>query len=459
MNGRWTNTLIADEQGLYDPSSTNDRMVLGIRGQVSELERDSLVHRMLEARWNKARRGEAFTIPPASYELDEEGQLQFSSDEAVQAAVRRVFEKFDQLGAARQVFLWWRSEGLNFPVRKMVSRTHPVVWRPVCCRLIYQMLHHPIYAGAFVFGRSESRRELDPETHKIVLRRCLRRAGEGWPVLIQDHHPGYISFEQYLDNQQRLRGNAMMTSQPTDESHQGAPRGGRALLQGLMRCGHCGRRMYVNYGGSNARRTLQYRCSRQRLIEPECQLVGGKRIEAAVVEAFLLVAQAAGPEAAMLAGQRLRAEIETAQRQWKLRIEKAEYEAQRAERQYMVVEPENRTVARELERRWNERLLELETLRAQAARVNQGRRPLTEMELARAQDLGRNLDAVWPNDPAGGECARFSLVAHWVKQGKLKGVRTTVGNRQCRRIEVPSTDCGNQPGLFDQMGNITAEEP
>jgi Recombinase zinc beta ribbon domain len=442
-----------------------------------------------------------------------------------------------------------------------------------------------------------------------------------------------------------LRGNAMMPSRPIDESRQGAPREGRALLQGLMRCGHCGRRMYVNYGGDNARRTLQYRCSRQRLLEPECQLVGGKRIEAAVVEAFLLAAQAAGPEAAALAGERLRAEIKAAERQWNLRIEKAEYEAQRAERQYMAVEPENRTVARELERRWNERLLELETLRDQAARVSKGRRPLTEMELARAQDLGRNLEAVWhastttvrdqkrllrtlidevqvrseeqrhlvrivwkggavtdrevirfrqhdgqarphrtaeeivelvrklaldfddaqiarilhrqghrsglgraftkssvaslrhkndipacpkkesrderdgpftadeaarelgvsmhtvhrwlregilageqatPSAPwrilltedvrrrlAGGaapegwvgldEAARRlgmgkSLVAHWVKQGKLKAVRTTVGNRQCWRIEVPSTACKNQPDLFDQMGNGITEE-
>ncbi|HEY3195161.1 MAG TPA: recombinase family protein [Candidatus Dormibacteraeota bacterium] len=642
---RWTNTLIADEQGLYDPSSSADRMVLGIRGQVSELERDSIVHRMVEARWNKARRGEAFTIPPAGYELDELGRLQLSSDEAVQTAMRCVFEKFDELGAARQVFLWWRSEGLTFPVRRAVPRTHPVVWRSVSYRLIYQTLRHPIYAGAFVFGRSESRRELDPETQKVVLRRGLRRAREEWPVLIQDHHPGYISFEKYLDNQERLRGNAMMRSQPTDESHQGAAREGRALLQGLMRCGHCGRRMYVNYGGNNAGRTLQYRCSRQRVLGPECQLVGGKRIEATVVEAFLLAAEAAGPEAAALAGERLREEIETAERAWKLRIEKAEYEAQRAERQYMAVEPENRTVARELERRWNERLLELDTLRDQAARAGQGRRPLTERELARAQELGRNLEAVWhastttvrdrkrllralidevqvrteeqrhrvrivwkggavtdrevarfragdgrprphrtaeeivelvrklacdfddaqiarilhrqghrsglglaftkssvsslrhkndipvclkkkscegrdgpftadeaarelgvsmhtvhrwlregvlageqatPSAPwrillteevrrrlAGGavpegwvgldEAARRlgigkSLVAHWVKQGKLRAVRTTVGKRPCWRIDVSSTDCGNQSGLFDRTGNDTTKE-
>ena len=122
---RWSGTLIADEQGLYDPSSSGDRMVLGIRGQVSELERDSLVHRMVEARWNKARRGEAFTRPPAGYDLDELGQLQVTSDEQVQVAMRRVFEKFDELGAARQVYLWWRDEGLPFPVRRSVPRVHP----------------------------------------------------------------------------------------------------------------------------------------------------------------------------------------------------------------------------------------------------------------------------------------------------------------------------------------------
>jgi hypothetical protein len=136
-----------------------------------------------------------------------------------------------------------------------------------------------------------------------------------------------------------------MTSQPTDESHQGAPRGGRALLQGLLHCGHCGRRMCVNYAGANGRRTLQYRCARYRLLEPECQLAGGKRIEATVIEAFLLVAQATGSETTALAGERLRAEVET--------------------------------------------------LRDKAARASRGRRPLTVTELARHQDLGRNIEAVW----------------------------------------------------------------
>jgi len=394
---RWTGALIADEQGVYDPSSGADRMVLGIRGQVSEMERDSLVHRMVEARWNKARRGEAVTTPPAGYDLDDLGQLVMTSDEAVQCALRRVFEKFDDLGAARQVFLWWRAEGLPFPVRRSQPR-HPIAWVPVCSRMVLQTLHHPIYAGVFVFGRSYTARTLDPDTQRIVVRRGVRSAMKDWPVVIQDHHPVYISFERYLGNQQRLRENAMMQRAHADESHTGAPREGHGLLQGLVRCGHCGRQMYVNYGGASARRTLQYRCSRRFVAQApldECQIVGGKRIETAVVAAFLAVTADAGVEAAALAGEQLRAEIESAERSWQFLIEKAEYEAQRAERQYAAVEPENRTVARELERRWNERLGELDVVRAKAAAARQHRRPLSDDEVARAQALGRNLDAVW----------------------------------------------------------------
>jgi DNA invertase Pin-like site-specific DNA recombinase len=201
---RWTETLIADEQGLYDPTVSADRMVLGIRGQVSELERDNAVHRMVEARWTKARRGEAFTIPPAGYELDDRGTLVPTSDQAVQAALARVFQKFDALGTARQVYLWWRDEGLPFPVRRVVPRVHPVVWVPVSYRLLLQTLHHPIYAGAYVFGRSEIRRDLDPATQRLVVRRVPRK---DWPVLIQDHHPAYISFAQFVQNQERIRGN------------------------------------------------------------------------------------------------------------------------------------------------------------------------------------------------------------------------------------------------------------
>jgi len=394
---RWTGTLIADEHGVYEPASSADRMVLGVRGQVSELERDNSVHRMVEARWNKARRGEAFTIPPAGYELNELGQLELSSDERVQAEVRRVFQKLDELGTARQVFVWWREEGLPFPVRRTSPRAHPVVWLPVSYAMILRTLHHPIYAGAYVFGRSETKRLLNPETQRLELVRSLRSSVEDWPVLIRDHHPAYITFEKYLQNQKLMRGNCVM-GHCKDDGQSGAPREGKALLQGLMRCGKCGRRMFVSYGGAKAARTLQYRCSRYRIVvgpDRECQLVGGKRIEAVVVEAFLQVAEVAGAEAAELAGESLREELAAAEHSWKLQIERAEYEAQRAERQYMAVEPENRTVARELERRWNERLQELDAVRARAGRACEGRRALSDEELAKARELGQELKAVW----------------------------------------------------------------
>jgi DNA invertase Pin-like site-specific DNA recombinase len=390
---RWTETRLADEQGIFAPAASADRLVLGIRGQVSELERDNAVHRMVEARWSKARRGEAFTIPPAGYELDERGALVLTPDEAVQAALARVFQRFEELGTARQVYLGWREEGLPFPVRRLVPRVHPVVWGPVSYRLILQTLHHPIYTGAYVFGRSKTRRELDPESQRLVVRRVKRKE---WPVLIKDHHPAYICFEQYVQNQERLRDNEAMGPR-TDDSHRGAPREGRALWQGLVRCGQCGRRMHVGYGGDAAARTLQYRCSRVRVLHlgPECQLVGGKRIEAMVVEAFLHVTEEAGPAAAALAGERVRAELEAAERTWRLQIEQAAYEAQRAERQYNAVEPEHRTVARELERRWNERLVALDALRARAVAARADQHPLTEEEVARAQALGDHLEEVW----------------------------------------------------------------
>ena len=216
--------------------------------------------------------------------------------------------------------------------------------------------------------------------------------------MIRDHHPGYISFGQYLQNQERLRENEAM-SQQRDEGHSGAAREGRALLQGLVRCGQCGRRMIVGYGGASARRTLQYRCRRPTEYDRrECQLVGGKRIEAAVVEAFLEVTAAGGAEAAALADVQLRQEIATAETSWRLQIEQAEYEVQRAERQYLAVEPEHRTVARELERRWNQRLEELETVRAKAAAALEPRRPLTDAERQRAQELGQQLEEVWAAD-------------------------------------------------------------
>lgn len=397
---RWTNTLIGDELGIYDPADANDRLLLGIRGQMSELALETDIRRMVEARWNKARRGEFLIIPPAGYEVDELGQLVLTSDLAVQEALRTVFTKFDELGTARQVFVWWRDSQLQLPVRRSQLRGHPVVWVPPRYRGILEVLNNPIYAGAYVFGRTKQIREIDPaDPRKIKLRR-KQVPMQDWPVLIRDHHSAYISYEQYLENRERIRGNIVMRPQG-DETNNGPAREGAALLQGLVRCGHCGRRMLVAYGGGRPggrkKAVMQYRCGAARRSQglPDCQLVGGKQIDQVVVEAFLKAVAPAGIEAARLADEQLRQEGESLRRYWELQVERTEYEAQRAQRQYDAVEPENRVVARELERRWNERLEALEAMRTKSREALQRQRPLTEAEVKRAGQLGVALEAVW----------------------------------------------------------------
>jgi DNA invertase Pin-like site-specific DNA recombinase len=171
---RWTDTLITDGEMIYDPSQSNDRMILGVRSQLGELELDHSIERMVLARWNKAERGEMMTIPPAGYEVDDSRELVMSSDEAVTHAIATVFRKFEELGTARQVFIWWMREGLKYPVRRVQGRNHPVVWVQPVYPMLVRTLRNPVYAGAYVFGRSEMVRELDPQDPTKL--RCTRRA-------------------------------------------------------------------------------------------------------------------------------------------------------------------------------------------------------------------------------------------------------------------------------------------
>lgn len=391
---RFTETLIADEHMVYDPDCSSDRLLLGIRGQMGELELETSIERMVAARWNKAERGELFTIPPAGYDLDERGQWVMSSDAAVVHALNTVFEQFDALGSARQVFYWWKEQGLKYPVRRLHARQHPVLWLEPTDRRILRTLHNPIYAGAYVFGKSQTVRRLDAEGTARVHQQ--RREPDQWPVLIRDHHPAYITFERYEANQQRLWGNVVMRHEDEAES-QGPAREGAALLQGLVMCGHCGRRMGLSYGGQRRGRVYQYRCSRARAQHggPDCQIIGGKRIDQTVVEVFL---EATGPcarEAARLANEHACEEGEALRLYWAHQIEKARYAAQRAERQYLAVEPENRVVARELERRWEVALQELGRVQRESEQAYDHPALLSAEELENVHLLGLELREVW----------------------------------------------------------------
>ena len=391
---RFTETLIADEHTVYDPQLSSDRMVLGLRGQMGELELETMIGRMVSARWSKAERGELYTIPPAGYDLDELGHWVMSSDEAVVHALRTVFEKFDELGSARQVFHWWSAQGLTYPVRRLRSRVHPVVWLAPSYAMILRTLRNPIYTGAYVFGKSKTVRRLDDEgTVRVHLQ---QRERNEWPVLIKDHHRAYITFERYEVNRERLRGNQRMQGD-ADRDTRGAVREGAALLQGLVRCAQCGRAMRLSYGGRRRGRVYQYRCSqaRQQRGGSDCQIIGGKRIDESVVAVFLEATQPCAADAARLANEEARRESEALRLYWAHQIEKANYDAQRAQRHYLAVEPENRTVARELERRWEVALRELEQVQSKAERAMNEPELLSAQELANVHLLGMELREVW----------------------------------------------------------------
>jgi DNA invertase Pin-like site-specific DNA recombinase len=390
---RWTQTLVADETGVYDPAQPTDRMVLGLRGQMSELELDTSIRRMTEARWSKVRRGESVSMLPAGYELDDDGKLIITADERVAGAIRTIFSKFDELGAARQVSRFFEAEGLSLPARRKELASHPVAWVRPSTPCILRVLSNPIYAGAFAYGRTQTVRQVEPgNPPRVVVRRVKRHE---WPVLLKEHHAAYISFDKFMQNRQRL----MLNGHVPGREKAGAVREGRALLQGLVRCGHCGRRMYVSYAGRTAKwtkGTIIYGCFKGGdNNESRCQAVAGKRIDETVVEAFMEVIRPAGVEAALLAATQLEADGAERERLWRLEVEQAEYAAQRAQRQYDAVEPENRVVARELERRWNEKLAELDATRRKAELKQAEARPLTLAELDEAKRLGAELDAVW----------------------------------------------------------------
>lgn len=420
---RYTGTLLADEHGIYDATSGIDRMVLGVRGQMSEMELDTSIHRMVEARWSKARRGEYLVHPPAGYDIDDLERVVLASDESVVSAIRLVFTKFDELQSARRVFSWWRQEGLKFPVRRMGLRSHPIAWLPPAYRHFLSTLHNPVYAGAYAFGRHKTVRELDPaDPRKVRVRRVLCKE---WPVLIKDHHPGYISWEKFERNQLQVSENVQMKARD-DANHRGPAREGMGLLQGLVRCGQCGRAMIVNYGGGSAparARTLQYRCypAHRKNGGKECQLVGGRRVDDVVVRAFFDVAKGAGAEAGALAGASVQKQNEETEIAWRAQIERAEYEAQRAERQFHAVEPENRLVARTLEARWNACLRNVDELRAKAAAGRTQRRPLTELEVARAHRLGADLERVW-QAPTTGNVDRKQLLRAVIEEVQLRSL-------------------------------------
>jgi DNA invertase Pin-like site-specific DNA recombinase/predicted DNA-binding transcriptional regulator AlpA len=386
-----TDTLVGDSDGLYHPAIFNDRLVLGLKGIMAEAELHILRARLEGGIRNKAARGELRRGLPVGFVWGEQGgAVRFHPDESVVSILRTVFSKFTELGSVRKVWLWLRSEGLSFPTRKHMKSA--IRWVTPTYTAVHAVLTNPVYAGAYIYGKSHRERYVDEQGKLRQRTRLLPMAD--WPVLLREHHPGYIDWTTFEAHQARIDANEH--PQP-HQAGGGAVREGAALLQGLATCGKCGRRLHTHYTGRNA--SPGYHCAGKDIVSGRgvyCLHVGGVQIDQAVVDAFLKALTPAALEATQLAIQQLEANHDAALRQWRLAVERARYEAERAERQYRAVEPENRLVARGLETEWEKRLRDLAAAEAELARREKQRpHTLREAEKKKILSLGSDLGKVW----------------------------------------------------------------
>ena len=388
-----TDTLIGDGDGLYHPRAFNDRLVLGLKGTMSEAELHTLRARLEGGIRSKAARGELRRALPVGLVWGQEpGEVGFHPDEQVCGAIRTVLERFAELGSVRATWLWFRNEGLRFPLQSTtLGGPGQIRWVTPTYQAIHNVVTHPAYAGAYVYGRTRHQRYVTEQGQ--VRSRARRLPQADWEVLIPDHHPGFIDWPTYQANQDRIGANI----RPQAHQPGGAVREGAALLQGIAVCGKCGRKLAVHYRGRHAR--PGYHCAGRDLVNGRgvyCLSVGGGQIDQAVAEAFCATLTPAGVQAAVAAAERLEADHDAALGQWRLEVERTRYEAGLAERRYLAVDPDNRLVARGLERDWEAKLAEVAAAEAELA-SRQQRRPkgLTPTERAAIAALGSDVRLVW----------------------------------------------------------------
>lgn len=386
-----TDTLIADADGVYHPAIFNDRLLLGLKGTMSEAELHVLRARLLGGIRNKAARGELRRGLPVGFVWGHaDGDVRFHPDEAVCGMIRTVFARFAELGSARRVWLWLRTEGLSFPMR--VGSGSSVRWVDPSYIAVYHVLTNPVYAGAYAYGKS--RRDVTLDASGSPKRRIRKLPQSQWSVLIPNHHQGFIDWSTYEANRIRISAN---THPRPHQSGAGAVREGTALLQGLAVCGHCGRKLHTHYTGRTA--SPGYHCAGKNIVNGRgvyCLNVGAMQIDNAVVQAVLAALAPLGIEAALAAAERIEADHDGALAQWRLAVERASYEAQRAERRYRAIDPDNRLVARGIEAEWEHCLRELEKARAELERREQQRpKTLSADERSRLLALGVDLLKAW----------------------------------------------------------------
>jgi excisionase family DNA binding protein len=388
-------TLIVDAEGVYDPRQLNDRLLLGLKGTISEAELGWIRQRAHEGLLAKARRGELILGLPVGYVQTRDGRVEKHPDQRVQHAISLVFAKFAEFGSVRQTLLWFRQEALTLPsVEHDPAWGLDVGWRPPVYNTILKLLTNPCYGGAYAFGRTGTRTTVvDGAPHKT---RGHRRERDEWIVLVRDHHEPYIPWDVWERNRALIAHNAQMKGLMV----KGAVRRGPSLIAGLLRCGHCGRRLHVTYSGTTGY-VPRYGCRGAEINHGagRCIAFGGLRVDEAIEREILRVLAPGAIEAALASADADREETRATRRALELELREARYEAERARRQYDAVEPEHRLVTATLEQRWN---AALERVRAVEGRLTaldtaatRNAPPDRTVVLALAEDFPR----VWA-DPA-----------------------------------------------------------
>ncbi|MEX3968676.1 recombinase family protein [Paraburkholderia sp. EG286B] len=383
-------TVVVDHDGVYDPRLVNDRLLLGLKGTMSEYELSLLRQRGIAARDSKAQRGELrFALPPG-YCWNELGQIEMDPDERVAEAIRLLFRKFRELGSARQVLLWAIQSDVKLPVTRHGPTGIRIEWSRPAYHTVVQILEHPVYAGAYVFGRTTQRTA-------VVDGRARKTDGHSkpmkdWSVLLRDHHPGYITWDQFEEHQRMIAENAHMKKRASRRS----ARGGRALLTGLARCGRCGRMLRVNYG-MRAGHAHRYYCRGDEAHVGAflCIGIGGVRVDKAVAASILEAVSEHAVEAAIRAAQQTSRADDDVRRAIAGELEEARYDASLAARRYEVVDPTKRLVARELEARWNAALERVAHLEERAALLDREAASRPAIDQAQLMMLAHDLSAAW----------------------------------------------------------------
>jgi len=390
-------TVIVDEDGTYEPRHPNDRLLLGMKGTMSELELSLLRARSMEALKQKARRGELFFTVAVGYVKVGRDKIEMDPDLRVREAIRLVFTRFAEMQSIRQVFLSLRGDQIALPyINSKSSGQHQLLWKLPVYATVNNLLTNPVYAGAYAFGRTGSRVMIENGRKRIL--RGYRKNRSDWAVLLVDHHEGYLSWPDYERNQRLIADNANGKGMMV----RGAVRKGEALLTGLLRCGHCGRRLLVSYNGTKGD-VGRYNCDATRSnpgADP-CISFGALRVDEAVGAEIVRLLQPLGVEAAVHAITECEHQSGEKQRQLELALEQARYEAARARRQYDTVDPDNRLVAGELERRWNTALAAVRALEEELeALLRQRPAALSAEERQRLLQMGADLEAAWHHPAA-----------------------------------------------------------